>query len=95
MSSYKDWQHDLANCHGHILLGHIGSCSLMFEIRGWGLQYRSMDRVGWWTCALYIVLVLCVAHIMMNLFTAVLKLKLAKAMSVGSDDSVRCLVSMA
>lgn len=45
------------------------------------LQYRSMDNQGWWASFLYILLVLFVALIMMNLFTAVLKLKLAKAMS--------------
>lgn len=45
------------------------------------LQYRSMDNQGWWASFLYILLVLFVALIMMNLFTAVLKLRLAKAMS--------------
>lgn len=45
------------------------------------VQYRSMDFDGWWTSLLYILLVLFVALIMLNLFTAVLKLKLAKAMS--------------
>ena len=40
-----------------------------------------MDYEGWWASLLYILLVLFVALIMINLFTAVLKLKLAKAMS--------------
>jgi hypothetical protein len=45
------------------------------------MQYRSMDTEGSWASILYILLVLFIALVMMNLFTAVLKLKLAKAMS--------------
>ena len=48
-----------------------------------------MDSQGWWACFIYILLVLYVALIMMNLFTAVLKLRLAKAMSKKVDGKVR------